>query len=109
MLVVTLAHASKCFVRRFLSAAQRSAILDDYFTHLVVVWYDRAMDANGAELSRMCRRLLVDGQMLIKLARQFSFWLLRADGVDQAKFRVPRHTTKTHAFEKLMLPALHVQ
>ena len=70
----------KMHVRRFLSAAQRSAILDDYFTHLVAVWYDRAMDANGAELSRMCRRLLDGGQMLIRLARQCSFWLLRADG-----------------------------
>ena len=45
----------KMLLRRFLSAAQRSAILDDYVTRLVVVWYDRAMDANGAELSRMCR------------------------------------------------------
>ena len=30
-------------------------------------------------------------------------------GVDQAKFRVPRKTIKTHAFEKLIRPALHVQ
>ena len=29
--------------------------------------------------------------------------------MDQAKFRVPRQTTKTHAFEKLVRPALHVQ
>ena len=47
--------------------------------------------------------------MLIALARQFSFWYLRAYGVDQAKFRVPRQTTKTHAFEKLIRPALRVQ
>ena len=53
--------------------------------------------------------MLDGGQMLIALARQFSFWFLRADGVDQAKFRVPRVTSKTHAFEKLIRPALHVQ
>ena len=29
--------------------------------------------------------------------------------MDQAKFRVPRHATKTHAFEKLIRPALHAQ
>ena len=29
--------------------------------------------------------------------------------MDQAKFRVPRQTAKTHAFEKLVRPALHVQ
>ena len=53
--------------------------------------------------------MLECGQMLISLARQFSFWLLRIDGVDQAKFRVPRLTQKTHAFDKLIRPALHVQ
>ena len=36
-------------------------------------------------------------------------WLIRADGVDQAKFRVPRCTMKTHSFDKLIRPALHVQ
>ena len=30
-------------------------------------------------------------------------------GGDQAKFRVPRQTAKTHAFEKLIRPALHAQ
>ena len=67
------------------------------------------MDGNCTELSRSCRALLDGGQMLMALARQFSFWFLRVDGVDQAKFRVPRQTQKTHAFEKLIRPALHVQ
>ena len=49
------------------------------------------------------------GALLNTLARQSSFWLLRVDGVDQAKFRVPRCKTKTHAFGKLMRPPLHVQ
>ena len=31
------------------------------------------------------------------------------DGVDQAKFRVPRVLTKTHAFDNLIRPTLHVQ
>jgi hypothetical protein len=31
------------------------------------------------------------------------------NGMDQAKFRVPRKLVLTHAFEKLLRPALHVQ
>jgi hypothetical protein len=31
------------------------------------------------------------------------------DGMDQAKFRVPRILVKTHALDKLLRPALHVQ
>ena len=49
------------------------------------------------------------GALLNTMARQSSFWFIRADGVDQAKFRVPRCTTKTHGFDKLIRPALHVQ
>ena len=37
------------------------------------------------------------------------FWFIRVDGVDQAKLRVPRVLTKTHAFDKLIRPTLHVQ
>ena len=86
-----------------------SAVLDDYCSHLVAQWYDRAADGNATELSRLCRQMLDGGQMLIALARQFSFWFLRVDGVDQAKFRVPRKHSKTHAFDRLIRPALHVQ
>jgi hypothetical protein len=34
---------------------------------------------------------------------------LIVDGMDQAKFRVPRVLEKTHALDKLLRPALHVQ
>ena len=46
---------------------------------------------------------------LITMARHSSFWFIRVDGVDQAQFRVPRVSTKTHAFDKLIRPTLHVQ
>ena len=49
------------------------------------------------------------GTRLITMARHSGFWFIRVDGVDQAKFRVPRVSTKTHAFDKLIRPALHVQ
>ena len=41
--------------------------------------------------------------------KEFQFWFIRVDGVDQAKIRVPRVSTRTHAFDKLIRPALHVQ
>ena len=34
---------------------------------------------------------------------------INADGMDQAKFRVPRVLVRSHAFERLLRPALHVQ
>ncbi len=88
---------------------QRAIVLDEYCSHLAAQWFDRAVDSNCTELSRTCRRLLDSGQRLLTLARQFSFWFLRVDGVDQAKFRVPRKAVKPHAFESLIRPALHVQ
>ena len=91
------------------SPQQRATVLEEYCQHILHQWLDRGVDSNSTELSRTCRRMIDMGARLISLARQFSFWLLRADGVDQAKFRTPRCHTKTHAFDKLIRPALHVQ
>ena len=88
---------------------QRAQVLEEYCKHILLQWFDRGVDSNSTELSRTCRRMLDMGALLSSMARQSSFWLLRADGVDQAKFRVPRCATKSHAFEKLIRPALHVQ
>ena len=88
---------------------QRALVLEEYCQHIFLQWCDRGMDANCTELSRTCRRMLGMGARLIAMARQTSFWLIRADGVDQAKFRVPRCAMKTHSFDKLIRPALHVQ
>ena len=68
---------------------QRAQVLEEYCQHIFLQWCDRGMDANCTELSRACRRMLDMGARLIAMARQTSFWLIRADGVDQAKFRVP--------------------
>ena len=88
---------------------QRAHVLEEYCQHIFLQWCDRGMDANCTELSRTCRRMLDMGALLISMARHASFWLIRVDGVDQAKFRVPRCAMKTHAFDKLIRPALHVQ
>jgi len=99
----------KSALRSNLTPQQRLDVLEELSKHYLANWFDRAVDSNLTELSRTCRRMLDMGQLLQSLARKFSHWFIRADGVDQAKFRVPRTATKTHAFEKLIRPALHVQ
>ena len=49
------------------------------------------------------------GQRLSDLSRKLSAVLVRVDGIDQAKFRVPRVLQKAHAFDRLVRPALHIQ
>ena len=88
---------------------QRTLVLEDYCNHIMLQLFDRGADSNSTELSRTCRRMLDMGTLLSTLAMQSSFWFVRVDGVDKAKFRVPRVLTKTHAFDKLIRPTLHVQ
>ena len=88
---------------------QRTLVLEDYCKHIMLQWFDRGVGSDSTELSRTCRRMLDMGSLLNMLARQSSFWFICVDAVDQAKFRVPRVLTKTHAFDKLIRPALHVQ
>ena len=53
--------------------------------------------------------MLRSGSSLLRLSRSTSIMLYRIDGIDQAKFRVPRQNQKTHALDGLIRPALHVQ
>ena len=53
--------------------------------------------------------MLRSGSYLLRLSRSTSIMLYRIDGIDQAKFRVPRQNQKTHALDSLIRPALHVQ
>ena len=99
----------KTALRSNLTPAQRVEVMEQLSKHFLANWFDRAVDSNLTESSRTCRRMLDSGQYLMSLARNFSHWFMRCDGVDQAKFRVPRKASKTHAFDKLIRPALHVQ
>jgi hypothetical protein len=72
-------------------------------------WFDRGVDSNSTELSRTCRKVLDMGTLLRTMARQSSFWFIRVDGADPAKFRVPSALANADAFDKLIRPALHVQ
>ena len=84
-------------------------MFEDYCNRIMLQWFDRGVDFTSTELSRICRRMLVMGTLLSTMARQSNLWFIRVDGIDQAKFRVPRVLTKTHGFDKLIRPSLHVQ
>ena len=93
-----------------LSPGARQAVLDRYGRHLASVWQDRLVYRNAQELSlSFARMVLQEGCRAERLGLNASFMALIADGIDQAKFRLPRQNVKGHAFERLIRPALHVQ
>lgn len=87
----------------------RALLIEEYNSHLLDQWLDREVDMNLANLSMQCAAMLHSGQLLITLSKRLTSCLMRVDGVDQAKFRVPRVALKSHSFEKLLRPALHIQ
>lgn len=88
--------------------ADRKDILEQYTGHISGQWLDRQVYENASALSLECRKLLEAGQQFISMARSASQISMAVDGMDQAKFRVPRVLIKTKNFEKLHRPALHV-
>lgn len=96
-------------LKRHLTALERSEELEAYSRHLLDNWLDRQTDANFVELAHATAQALRDGALLTAMARHSSNAFIRADGMDQAKFKMPRQRTKTHAFAKLVRPALHIQ
>lgn len=89
--------------------AERQTVMEKYSRHLMDQWLDRQVDANNTILSLQCRKALQSGFSFANLARNLSHLAMCADGVDQAKFRCPRVLIKTHNFDKLLRPAMHVQ
>jgi hypothetical protein len=87
----------------------RQHVLEEYSKHILNQWLDRQVYWHSQELSLSCRDFLRSGQTFETLTRSVSQVCIIADGMDQAKFRVPRILVKTHALDKLLRPALHVQ
>ena len=92
-----------------LSLSARAQTLDRYTAHIVQQWLDRQVYENMQELSRSCFSALTQGYMWQASALASSVLSVIEDGMDQAKFRVPRVLVRSHAFERLLRPALHVQ
>ena len=92
-----------------LSLSARAQTMDRYTAHIVQQWLDRQVYENMQDLSRSCFSALRQGYMWQASALASSVLSVIEDGMDQAKFRVPRVLTRSHAFERLLRPALHVQ
>jgi hypothetical protein len=99
----------KTELKKMMNPNARGLLIEEYNKHLLDQWLDREIDLNFASISAECAVALRSGQVLLNLSKRLSSCLLRVDGVDQAKFRVPRVALKSHAFEKLLRPALHIQ
>ena len=87
----------------------RHAVLEEYTEHVLRQWCDRQVYANATSVSLECRRLLQDGVCFARMAHSVSQVCMIVDGMDQAKFRLPRILKKSKGVEKLIRPALHVQ
>lgn len=90
------------------SVGQRAQLIEEYNQHLLKQWLDREVDANFTSMALQCAKSL-QSQPLSRLSGKLSVLTIRADGVDQAKFRCPRVLAKGHLFDRLVRPALHVQ
>jgi hypothetical protein len=98
----------KTLLRAQCTPSERIRVIEEYNQHLLKQWLDREVDANYTSMALQCARALLS-QPLSRLSGKLSVVTLRADGVDQAKFRCPRCLTKSHSFDRLIRPALHVQ
>lgn len=108
------AVCSKCATfKKQLSKARfpqdRRSILEEYTAHIVNQWLDRQVYGNATSVSLECRRMLQSGQRMVDLAMSISQICMAVDGMDQAKFRLPRVFVKTKCLDSLIRPALHVQ
>jgi hypothetical protein len=87
----------------------RQRILELYTAHVVNQWLDRQVYGNAMSVSLECRRLLASGELMLNLAVSTSSVCMAVDGMDQAKFRLPRVHITSKALDTLIRPALHVQ
>ena len=93
--------ALKASVRSARFPAARQAAIEEYTKHVLSQWLDRQVYWRAQELSLCCRDFLRTGQIFSMLARSVSQGCLIADSMEQAKFRSPRVSVKTHSFDKL--------
>jgi hypothetical protein len=96
-------------IRKATFPSERQAAIEAYTHHVYEQWLDRQVYAHASELSLQCSQMLAGGYTLSNMSRSISQLALIADGIDQAKFRLPRILIKGHALDSLLRPALHVQ
>ena len=67
------------------------------------------VDSNWAEINIDTLRHVAMGASMESLPAGTSLMTIRVDGIDQAKFRVPRSNILSHLTDSLFRPALHIQ
>ena len=82
--------------------------MNKYTSHVVEQWLDRQVYDNVQDMSRSMFQCIREGRMLAASNLSTSVVAVIADGMDQAKFKVPRRLVQSHAFETLLRPALSV-
>ena len=83
--------------------------IEVFTQHNLDQWLDRQVWWHQVELGLQLSSMLKQGYMLSAVARSVSQLSLIVDGIDQAKFRLPRVLDRGHALDTLLRPALHVQ
>lgn len=96
-------------IRAAKSPTCRQKCLQAYTSHIMAQWLDRQVYYHAMDLSLSLREALHAGQLLMNMALSISQMCVIVDGIDQAKFRLPRKLERCHALDRLLRPALHVQ
>ena len=96
-------------IRRAKLPAEKHMLIEALTQHNLDQWLDRQVWWHQVELSLQLSGMLAQGYRLLEIARNLSQLSLIVDGIDQAKFRLPRVLDKGKALDTLLRPALHVQ
>ena len=88
----------------------RLQIAAQYTEHLQMQWQDRTVYWKARHMSRLCLTDMLRGGSLASRFIASSLMTVMVDGMDQAKFRIPRDPSqqKTKESERLIRPAIHV-
>ena len=97
----------KARLRSKLSVNERKQEMEKYCHHLLEVWRDRQSDASWVALS-VLTSLSVQASLGNARFEYNGVWMLRTDGLDQAKHRMPRILQPQKAVERLPRPVCPV-
>ena len=98
----------KTSLRKSTNSRERAILIEQYAGHLLQSWRDRAIDASWHAQACETRQATLLGSAPVG-SLPHSTLMIRSDGLDQAKHRVPRVMVKSKSFEELVRPAMHVQ
>jgi len=88
---------------------ERVALIEQLSLHYLENHLNRMFYNNMVEMSMKTSQALANGKLFSQLSRELSQAAMSADGVDQAKFKVPRDTDKPQKLPAFIRPAMHVQ